>query len=159
MKRLTKREKQFAALYVHIRNARETAAAMGLRDPAKQGEKMLANEQVMAAIRSLAQKSAVQGEAASGLRRIAFGSVADAVRLMLEGGENLNLDALDLFCVSEIKMPKGGGMEIKFFDRIKALERLSALNEPTAGAVNPFVEALQKGADRLRPDFDEENLS
>ena len=35
----------------------------------------------------------------------------------------------DLFNVSEIKRIKGGGVEIKFFDRQKALERLSDLND------------------------------
>ena len=32
---------------------------------------------------------------------------------------------MDLFLVSEIKRPKDGSMEIKFFDRLKALEKLT----------------------------------
>ena len=31
---------------------------------------------------------------------------------------------MDLFNISEIKRKKGGDIEIKFFDRIKALEKL-----------------------------------
>ena len=34
----------------------------------------------------------------------------------------------DLFNVSEIKRVKGGGVEIKFFDRQKALEKLEELD-------------------------------
>jgi hypothetical protein len=37
------------------------------------------------------------------------------------------MESLELFNVSEIKKPKGGGIEIKFFDRLKALEHLEAL--------------------------------
>jgi hypothetical protein len=49
--------------------------------------------------------------ARSGLERLAFGNAGDA---------------LDLFCVSELKSTEKG-IEIKFFDRLKALEALLAL--------------------------------
>ena len=39
------------------------------------------------------------------------------------------LVSADLFNVSEIKRVKGGGVEIKFFDRQRALERLAELND------------------------------
>ena len=58
-----------------------------------------------------------------GLERLAFGGVGDALELLYadEMPEPTRLQCLDLFCVSEIKRPKGGGVEIKFFDRLKAL--------------------------------------
>ena len=46
-------------------------------------------------------------------------------------------------------MPKGGGTEIKFFDRIKALERLADIGDGSDRSLSPFVEALKKGAERL----------
>lgn len=50
-----------------------------------------------------------------GYRRIAFGNISDAVKLILESdGDRLDAEKLDLFNVAEIKKPRGGGMEIKF---------------------------------------------
>ena len=39
------------------------------------------------------------------------------------------LSKLDLFNVAEIKRQKGGTVEIKFFDRLKALEKLAEIGE------------------------------
>lgn len=61
-----------------------------------------------------------------GLTKLATGNIADAVSLLYLSDEEAmeKLPKLNLFNVSEIKRPKGGGLEIKFFDRIKAFERL-----------------------------------
>ena len=45
---------------------------------------------------------------------------------------------MSLFLVSEIKRPKDGSMEIKFFDRLKALEKLGAGGEHETGAKQLF---------------------
>ena len=62
----------------------------------------------------------------SGFERLAFGSCNDAVYLVFS--EDLPppdvIAKLDLFNVSEIKRVKGGGVEVKLFDRQKALERM-----------------------------------
>ena len=149
MKALTKKEKQFARLYLATRNAREAAALMGLRHPETAGGELLAGAGVKEEIARLAAERAPVGEAADGLRRIAFGSVADAIRLMMSDEMPPDLDRLDLFCVSEIKKPKGGGIEIKFFDHIKALEALAGLAEPPESTLSPFLQALKKGAEQL----------
>ncbi len=62
----------------------------------------------------------------TGLERLAFGSVNDAVALACsEDFPSPNqLATLDLFNVAEIKKIKGGGIEIKFADRLKAMEKL-----------------------------------
>lgn len=61
-----------------------------------------------------------------GLKHLAFGNCNDAV--VLAFAEELPpksvIEKLDLFNVSEIKRVKGGGVEIKLFDRFKALEKL-----------------------------------
>ena len=64
------------------------------------------------------------------------------------------LPKLDLFNVSEIKRPRGGGMEIKFFDRLKALEKLTDDSEKEDRAT-PFYDAIVKGAEALRSESDE----
>ena len=55
------------------------------------------------------------------------------------------LENADLFMVSEIKRPKDGAMEIKFFDRLKALEKLGCRNDGDSGAKQLF-DAIDRSA-------------
>ena len=84
-----------------------------------------------------------------GLMKLAFGDISDAVSLLyLSDKEALErLPKLKLFNVSEIKRPKGGGMEIKFFDRIKACEKLAEQATEKSGEGLGFYEALEKSAE------------
>ena len=97
------------------------------------------------------RRKITQKEVCEGLRRLAFGEIKDAVALLFESDENIlaSLDSLDLFNVSEIKRPKGGGMEIKFFDRLKALEKLREVVSSPAS----FYEALERSSARLKNDY------
>ncbi|MBQ1546178.1 MAG: hypothetical protein IIZ59_01435 [Clostridia bacterium] len=79
-----------------------------------------------------------------GYERLAFGSTADAFRLMMSDGNDIDVGLLDLFNVAEIKKPKDGAMEMKFFDRLKALEQLGALPSDDSAALS-FYEALAGG--------------
>lgn len=81
-----------------------------------------------------------------GYERLAFGSTADAFRLMM-ADEPPDVSQLDLFNVAEIKKPKDGAMELKFFDRLKALEQLSNVPEGDDPAVSLY-EALSSCAAR-----------
>ena len=78
----------------------------------------------------------------AGLRRLAFGSCNDAVKLAFadELPPQEELDRLDLYNVAEIKRVRGGGVEVKVFDRIKALEKLGELERTVSEAEN--AEAL-----------------
>lgn len=94
-------------------------------------------------------------EIVKGYQKIAFGSITDPVRLMFcEEVTPRVLNKMDLFSISEIKKPKGGGMEIKFFDRIKALQCLEGItsSEKTSGG---FYEALEAGARALEKEESE----
>ena len=84
-----------------------------------------------------------------GLERLAFGDISDAVSLLYMSDEEAlsRLPELNLFNVSEIKRPKGGGMEIKFFDRIKACEKLSQRLPERSNNDLSFYEALEKSVD------------
>ena len=65
--------------------------------------------------------------------------------------DELNTRALrkmNLFAVSEIRRPKGGGMEIRFFDRLEALRLLSEL-ESTDGGADGLLRAIEAGAAAL----------
>lgn len=93
--------------------------------------------------------SSRQSGAIDGLSHIASGRINDAVRL-LAGARELSEDAisrLDLFAVSEIKQNKDGGLDIKFYDRLKALELLlSAEKREEPLAASSFFGALESAA-------------
>ena len=59
------------------------------------------------------------------------------------------LDDLDLFNVAEIRRPKDGMIEIKFYDRLRALEKMAGLQEQKGGEAVPFYKALESGARAL----------
>lgn len=145
-KELSDKETLFCTYYHLGRCGREAAAKSGYRNPERAAVRLLRRREIRSCIDRLdAEKSDRQSEVLAGYRRLAFGCVNDAVRL-LQCGDDLSLlapDELDLYLVSELKRPKGGGLEIKFFDRLKALERLEALagREPSAQAA-AFLAAL-----------------
>lgn len=156
MKKLTGSEELFCRLYVSCRNAREAAFKAGYTIcPEITSRKLLAKPAIKDTVEKLKKEAAFTSEEVkAGLHRIAFASSADAVKLLLcEDYQNLNIEELDLFNVAEIKKPKGGGLEIKFFDRIKALEKLGELSETTQdNNAIPFYEALEKSAASLGGD-------
>lgn len=89
----------------------------------------------------------VNETAKEGFRRLAFGGIHDAVRLLFcEDVNPRTLKNMDLFAVSEIRRPKNGGMEIRFFDRIEALRLLSELG---TGA-QALLSAIESGAAALK---------
>lgn len=60
------------------------------------------------------------------LERLAFYRPNDGIRLALEGGE-ADIQKLRLEGVAEFKRNSSGTVELKFFDRVKALELLLRL--------------------------------
>lgn len=103
------------------------------------------------------KKKSVQEEVREGLRRLAFGEVQDAVLLLFAQDDEIagRLPELNLYNISEIKRPKGGGMEIKFFDRIKALEKLREFEGAPADEPLSFYKALEEGAKSAGSVFEE----
>lgn len=91
--------------------------------------------------------------ALSGLLRLAFGPVNDAVLLLAQIHE-LDPDSigkLDLFSVSEIRQSREGCLEIKFYDRLKAFELLAVLSReredsPVASSFYGALESAAKSA-------------
>ena len=156
---LSQKQLSFCRAFVRTRSPREAAVAAGfLLFPEKAAEKLLSAKPVQAKIQELEQSLSVQrAELIAGYRRLAFGSVADAVRLLQQTDQDAppDPDTLDLFTVSEIKRPKGGGLEIKFFDRQKALDRLAELQETAEDCALPFYKALERSAAALGKNGDE----
>lgn len=143
---LTKKEKEFCRYYVTLQNSREAASNAGYGMLSRlAGEKLMMKKEVKDEIARLIKLNDDLSCAKQGFRRLAFGSVADAIRLI--DGERDNLDSMDLFMVSDIKLVKGGGMEVKFYDRQKALESLASLEQMTsADGSLPIYRALENSA-------------
>ncbi len=145
-KALTARARLFCAYYILCGNASEAAARAGYKNPLRDGAVLLMNKSVRQELdRQYEMKSElVRRQARAGYERLAFGSVADAVRLLFEA-EPQELEQYDLFNVAEIKKPKEGSMEIKFFDRIRALEKLEACGAPEKQPASDFYSAIIGG--------------
>ena len=86
--------------------------------------------------------------AEEGIRRLAFGDIRDAVRLLYTTSDDIEiLDSLDLYTVSELKRGKDGQLEMKFYDRLKALQYLmEAENGRGHEESRPLYEALKESA-------------
>lgn len=103
------------------------------------------------------KKKTIEDEVREGLRRLAFGDISDAILLLFANEEEImqKLPNFNLYNISEIKRPKGGGMEIKFFDRIKALEKLRETEGPSPTEPLSFYKALEEGAKSAKSVFEE----
>lgn len=150
-KRLKPKEKLFCIFYCQSRSPRIAAANAGYGIFAKSAAaKLISRTDIQSEIEKLDSRMPItSGEVISGYRKIAFGCCADAFRLILsdEAVSADEIENLDLTNVSEIKRPKGGGLEIKFFDRLKALEKLSELSDMSGeNELLPFYDAIERSA-------------
>ena len=158
---LTEKEKLFCTYFSESRNARSAAARAGYGlFSQRSGLKLIRRKDIRAEIERIDKTKLVCAEeVAAGYRQLAFGSVADALKIIYaeENPTAIELEKLDLFNVSEIKRPKGGGIEIKFFDRMKALEHLEEMNGGAGeeDSALPFYAALEKSADALKGEVNE----
>ncbi len=159
-KNLSNKEKTFCSCYINSGNIRESAVMAGFeKNPQQTGEKLLCRSDVIDEIARLSklQRESLGQMATVGYQRLAFGSIADAISLLYMEEPSLNqLKNMDLFSVSEIKRPKDGAMEIKFFDRLKALEKLEETSPQGNGAV-PLYDALRFGASAVATEKDRDN--
>lgn len=153
-KNLTKKEAEFCCLAAVLGNTGEAAYKAGFTVfPQKKAERLLRKKEISNEIEKIRERNAKNNEAVTGLRRIAFGSVADAVDLAVHFGENADTHSLDLFSVSEIKYTAGKGVEIKFYDRLKALQQLAEIEsaEENSGAMSIY-EAISNSARQAETD-------
>ncbi len=149
---LTKRELEFCRCYVACKNSKDAAAHAGFAFPERSGLRLLCKQPIVDEIDRLLKSTKTAVSAVDGLKRIAFGSVSDAVKLVL-GAEQVEPETLDLFMVSEIKRSDKGAVEIKFFDRIKALTALLEAGDGSDDSgTSQFVEAIFKGATAISSD-------
>ena len=152
--KLTAREREFCLSFMQSGDAQLSARRAGFRNPDSEGERLLSNEKICTELERLSELRGRLLTALSviGYQRLAFGSAADAASLLFE--ENPSREALgkmDLFLVSEIRRPKDGAMEIKFFDRARALEKLASLSMERESS-SSLYDAIGSVAERSESD-------
>lgn len=150
---LSERERMFCEFFFLTGNVKTAAAKAGFTlFPEIKGLRLLREKRIGAELEKLRRSEDFALSAREGFARLAFGGISDAVRLVM--GEEFtasDIEKLDLLNIAEIKKPKDGSLEIKFFDRLKALENLAKLDEQEVGvdASIPFYRALEESAARL----------
>lgn len=151
----------FCIYYLALGNAAEAALRAGFPPETAEAEglKLLQTPYCRSTLSALAAQPPLpmQSLVIAGLQRLAFGSANDAAKLVFADDlpPKEMLDALDLFHVSELKRVKGGGVEVKLFDRQRAMERLlelsasadssaaaAALLSALSGEPNPYREEV-----------------
>lgn len=101
------------------------------KNPKAAGIMLLSRDDILSEVERLIKikEKLARCIASVGYQRLAFGDTTDAVSLLYaQNHDNAELSSLDLFMISEIKKPKDGSVEIKFFDRLKALEKLESIS-------------------------------
>ena len=135
--------RRFAAAYLRTMSPHRAALAAGLQDGAEAlGDKSV--EKLLEKMREEWNGQIRREDAIRRLCELAFGRANDAVKLALQPGRDPS--GLDLAAVSELKTKPDGTVEVKFIDRVKALEVLChLLSENGDGAVELFRALAEAG--------------
>ena len=152
IKELTSKEKLFCLMCASGREPAEAAEKAGYIFAEKNGLKLLRRDDIHGEIDRLQKSRRNESHTLyQGYYRLAFGCISDAVRLLFtEELTEKDIGQMNLFNVSEIKRKKGGDIEIKFFDRLKALDRLADILLPEGeSGENSIFSAIEKGARAL----------
>lgn len=138
-----RKEKCFCVLAARGFSPEEAARRAGLAD---MENLLLGSARVRRAIArlrvQLEEMLPPQALARAGLARIALGDASGALDGQQAGG--------DLFHTAEVRLPKTGGVEIKFFDRLRALSMLAEMGGANGG--DALLEALALSARTLDAD-------
>lgn len=138
--------------YARKRHCADAAILAGFspEEAERTGEELISSGAVRRMVARAGKRQAGLDTVRAGLERLAFGRANDAAKLVFceEMPEQDTLAKLDLFNVSEMKRVKGGGVEIKLFDRQKALEKLLELESEQDGhtAAESFFKALRENS-------------
>ena len=155
---LKPKEKLFCIYCCEYHSGVTAAALAGYPLPKLSSAKLLARKDVQSEITRLREATAASPyEIRNGYRLLALGDCTDAFRLLFtdEEPDTSELEKMNLLNVSEIKRAKNGGIEIKFFDRIKALEHLENMSADTqSDSALPFYDVIERSAAAIKDDED-----
>lgn len=114
-------KRRFCAAYLRTMDPVRAAREAGLRDGIAALEEPVVQRQ-LARMRRVTEGQILREDAVRRLCELAFGRANDAVALAMEPGRRV--EELDLAAVAEWRSKADGTVEIKFIDRVKALEAL-----------------------------------
>ena len=124
-----------------------------MKDSTENIPKLMLNESIQNEIKKNYEykKQNLSIKAEIGYERLAFGEIVDCIKLIfMKDIENCQIDKMNLFNISEIKRLKDGTIEVKFFDRMKALEKIEQIeSNKSESEVLPFYSALENGVKNL----------
>ena len=151
---MKKREKEFCRLTVVLGNPQSAARQAGYRHPDDVWPDLISRSDIVAEIRRVTREVSrvFRDTLLCSVFRLMTSDNNDAVRLLYHDEmSDDEISEMNLSGVAEIKRTKDKSVEIKFFDRIKALDRLSELNSivadsPSAGGL---LEAMRLSAQAL----------
>lgn len=145
MKRKHNSTETFCTAYLATMDPRRAAELAGRGD----GFALLRSEQTTKRLTQMREAAAGQIQREDVIRRLcelAFGRANDAIALALAPPEKRpDPKELELSAVAEFKVTDKGGVEIRFTDRIRALEALAELLGADNGKEGPadFFRALE----------------
>ena len=149
---MKKREKDFCRLTAVYADVLRAAREAGYKKPEQALSKLITRGDIAAEIRRMSEnsRSVYRDAAAGGLYRLACGAPGDAITLALCDSVPLSrLKELELSAVQEIKRTDKG-VEIKFCDRIKALDKLAELEDRGASkGAGSLIDAITRSAQAL----------
>ena len=161
-KNLTKMQKKFLCRFAAGKNITEAAAACGIPESSayEEGIKILKHPEAFKFVTEIAvTMKRYDGDSVEEcLDRIINGRINDAVILAKSCPEELteeDVRKLDLYNVSELKFSKGV-CEIKFADRIKAIEKLNEIRTGKAAdnAAQSFLDAIGEAGEKFTAEAD-----
>ena len=140
----TRKETLFCEYYHRLRDAGEAAARAGFSP--EQGRRLLRKPELRQLLEEWEREEhdpqRIRADVIAGLRRLAFGPAAGKIRWT----EDEDGEELDLFPVSEIKRRQNETLELRFFDRFRALEMLLELaeSEQNGSGAAQLYQALER---------------
>lgn len=155
---MTLKEKLFCQFYSTYQIPKEAAIKAGFAKAIaeKKANKLLNKPEIKQEIKRL--KNEIDNQqlvcwATTVLKRIIFNVPNDAITLALKNeqiAEN-QIENLNLFPISEFKKFKDGSMEIKFIDKLKAINCLIELANglQNSNEANNFINALTNSTNKL----------
>ena len=150
---LSRREERFCRLYANYRDPERAGTEAGL--PPERCRRLLEDARALRKIEEqmeIRRRQAAQQSLAQGLEGLRFSPETDCggLRRLGQPAREGNAEArFPLANVSEVKLSKDGGVEVKFFDRAKLLEALCAMAGQGGLEQGGLVEAIEGCAREL----------
>jgi ferric-dicitrate binding protein FerR (iron transport regulator) len=150
---LSRREERFCRLYANYRDPERAGTEAGL--PPERCRRLLEDARALRKIEEqmeIRRRQAAQQSLAQGLEGLRFSPETDLgglLRLVQQAREGNAEARFPLANVSEVKLSKDGGVEVKFFDRAKLLEALCAMAGQGGLEQGGLVEAIEGCAREL----------